>query len=211
MLTQEEILVILNKFKQGNAQVLDELFENFKPMVSSISRGYFLVGGDEEDLLQEGMIGLYKAVQTYKPSEKATFNTFAYLCVLRQVQTAVRNSLRQKRASVNVCFPITDQGMIVVDEKLNSGIYLLSEELNPEESLIENETKTELTKAIKQILSELEFEVLSLYLKGFSYHDISSKLEKDQKSIFNAVARMKEKLQKFFEGEKNVSSIISKI
>ncbi len=199
-MTQDEVLNFLDQFKNGDEQAIEQLLEAFKPMVKSICRGYFLLDGDEEDLIQEGMIGLYKAIQTYSEDKKASFQTFAYICVLRQVQMAVRASLRKKQTNLNSSLPITDQGMIVVDEASGLGIYLLSEELNPEESLIENEQKQELTKKIKAVLSDFEFKVFSFYLKGFSANDIAAKTGKDAKSISNAIARTKDKLRNCFGG-----------
>lgn len=199
-MTQDEVLVLLNKFQNGDESCLDELLNSFKPMVKSICRGYFLLDGDDEDLIQEGMIGFYKAVQTYNKNQKATFQTFAYLCVLRQVQMAVRKSLRNKQNNLNTCLPISEQGRIVVDTAQNESIYLLSEELNPEEMLIENEQKSILTKQIKSVLSDFEFVVFDLYLQGFSHADIALSTQKDIKSVSNAVARTKEKLKNFFGG-----------
>ena len=207
MLNQAEIVDLLQKAKNGDDKSLDCLLNSFKPMVSSIARGYFLVGGDEEDLMQEGMIGLYKAIEGYKESSKTTFSTFAYLCIKRQVQNTIRASLRKERAKLNDYLSITNQGMIALEDK-NSGIYLLSDELNPEESYIDREEKKELSDIIKKELSEFEFNVLFLYLKGFNHSDISQKLSKDVKSISNAIARIKQKLQNVL-GEENVSSTIS--
>ncbi len=200
-LNQDQICELISSFKKGTTDSLDTLMENFKPMVSSIARGYFLVGGDDEDLMQEGMIGLYKAILSYDECCSTTFSTFAYLCILRQVQTAVRASLRKNRAVLSNFISISNQGMIVVDEE-KSGIYLVSSELNPEESLITAEQKSELSEIIMKKLSKFEFLVLGLYLKGFSYTDISQKLCKDIKSVSNAIARMRMKLQNYFGGEK---------
>lgn len=207
-LTQEKVLEMLALFKKGDTESLGSLIEGFKPMVSRIVRGFFLIGGDDEDLMQEGMIGLYKAIQTYNQENKATFSTFAYLCVLRQVQTAVRASLRKNKASLNAYVSISSQGMMVVDDRAGTGIYLISDELNPEENLIEREQKQELSKIIKKQLSDFEFSVLGLYLKGFSHSDIAQKFNKDIKSISNAIARIRVKLQSFLGGE-NVSSTLS--
>ena len=161
MLNQNEIVELLEKAKSGDDKSLDELLNAFKPMASSIARGYFLVGGDEEDLVQEGMIGLYKAIESYNKNNKTTFSTFAYLCIKRQVQGAVRKSLRKERAKLNDYLSITNQGMIALEDS-SSGIYLLSDELNPEESFIESEEKKELSSIVKKELSEFEFNVLFL-------------------------------------------------
>ena len=208
MFNQEKIVELLQKVKNGDDKSLEVLLNDFKPMVSSIARGYFLVGGDEEDLVQEGMIGLYKAIEGYKEDSKTTFSTFAYLCIKRQVQNTIRSSLRKERAKLSDYLPITNQGMIAATEDEENGIYLLSDELNPEESFIEAEEKKELSDIIKKELSEFEFNVLFLYLKGFNHSDIAQKLSKDAKSISNAIARIKQKLQNVLGGE-NVSSTIS--
>ena len=208
MLNQDEVLSLLDKAKSGDSKSLEQILNNFKPMVSSISRGFFLVGGDDEDLVQEGMIGLYKAIESYDKDNKSTFSTFAYLCIKRQVQNTIRKSLRKDRQKLSDYLPISNQGMIVVDEEKDKGIYLLSDELNPEESYIELEQKKEFSSVIRKELSLFEFKVLCLYLKGYSHSDIQEKLKKDAKSVSNAIARIKIKLQNFFGG-KDVSSIIS--
>ncbi len=201
-LNQEQTVILLEKAKKGDEKSLETLLNNFKPMVSSIARGYFLVGGDEEDLVQEGMIGLYKAIEKYDEEQKTTFSTFAYLCIKRQVQNTVRSSLRKERAKLSDYLPITNQGMITIDETEENGIYLLSDELNPEESFIEREQKKELSLIIKKELSDFEFNVLFLYLKGYSHGDIAVCLKKDSKSVSNAIARIKQKLQNVLGGEK---------
>lgn len=212
MLNEDEILVLLKKAKSGDNISLEKLLNNFKPMVNSITRGYFLIGGDDEDLVQEGMIGLYKAIETYKESSQSSFSSFAYLCIKRQVQNTIRASLRKDRAKINSPLSITNQGMITLDENDESGIYLLSDDPNPEESFLQEEERNRLSVIIKKELSDFEFKVLFLYLKGYSHSDISEKLNKDVKSVSNAIARIKSKLQNVFGGEKeNVSSIISKI
>lgn len=207
MISQDEVLSLLKQAKSGDEKSLEMLLNSFKPMVSSICRGYFLVGGDDEDLVQEGMIGLYKAIENYDEDNKTAFSTFAYLCIKRQVQNTVRASFRKERAKLNNYLSITNQGMITVDEDKNSGIYLLSEDLNPEESFLDAEQKKELSKIIKKELSEFEFNVLFLYLKGYSHLDIANKLSKDTKSVSNAIARIKQKLQIVLGGE-NVSSAL---
>ena len=208
MLNQDEVLTFLEKAKNGDGKSLEQILNNFKPMVSSIARGYFLVGGDDEDLVQEGMIGLYKAIQSYDEKNKSTFSTFAYLCIKRQVQNTIRKSFRKDRQKLSDYLPISNQGMIVVDEEKDKGIYLLSDELNPEESFLESEEKKEFSSIIKKKLSQFEYKVLFLYLKGYSYIDIQQKLKIDAKSVTNAIARIKIKLQNIFGG-KDVSSIIS--
>ena len=207
-LTQEDVIKLLKRAKKGDEESQDTLIDNYKKMVKSIVRGFFLIGGDAEDLMQEGMIGLYKAMQSYNASNKATFTTFAYLCVLRQIQSAIRSSFRKGRFILGDFLPISNQGMIVLDDTNNKGIYLISSELSPEENVIQREHQQELSDIIKKQISNFEFKVLGLYLKGYSHFEIAQKLGKDIKSVSNAIFRIRTKLQNFFGGE-NVSSAIS--
>ncbi len=197
ILTPEQTALLLARARKGDTTALDDLIENFKPMVSSIARGYFLVDGDDEDLVQEGMIGLYKAVQSFKESGGASFSSFAYLCIVRQVQTAIRSGIRKK--STNAFLSISNQGSIDLSEEGDGvSIFLVSSDLTPEEKFLQLESKHELSALIKKQLSDLEFSVLGFYLKGFSHVDISQKLNIDLRSVANAIARMRMKLKDLF-------------
>ena len=203
-----EDLVLLNQARAGNEASLETLIDKYKPIVSGIARGYFLIGGDTDDLIQEGMIGLYKAIQNYKENNKSKFSTYAYHCIKHQVQSAVRSSLSNKNSPLNAYLSISNQGMLLIgnenEDEIDEehGIFLASGEPSPEEKFFEQERKLEITNAVKKQLSDFEYKVLKLYLKGYSYLDIAQKLQKDNKSIDNAITRLKQKLQSaFWEGK----------
>ena len=179
-----EDLVLLNQARAGNETSLETLIDKYKPIVSGIARGYFLIGGDTDDLIQEGMIGLYKAIQNYKENNKSKFSTYAYHCIKHQVQSAVRSSLSNKNSPLNAYLSISNQGMLLIgnenEDEIDEehGIFLASGEPSPEEKFFEQERKLEITNAVKKQLSDFEYKVLKLYLKGYSYLDIAQKLQK---------------------------------
>ena len=199
-------LVLLERARKGDEASLEKLIDIFKPTVSSIVRSYFLNDGDNDDLIQEAMIGLYKAIQSYNDKAGIKFSTYAYSCIKHKVQSAVRSSLSGKNSPLNACLSISNQGKLLIGNEKEEendeehGIFLASNELSPEEKFFEQERKLEITNAIKRVLSEYEYNVLKLYLKGYSYLDIAKKLGKDNKSIDNAISRLKQKLQVVFEG-----------
>ena len=190
---------LLLKARAGDNMALEDLINSLRPMVNSICHGYFLTGGDEEDLVQEGMIGLYKAILTYDASSQVKFGTFAYTCVKRQVQQAIRSSLSGKNAPLTNYLSIDAHGSISVgvhDEDETEGeIYIPSTTPNPEDNLINKENFNELSNNIRSALSEYEYQVLTLYLQGLSYKQISLTLDKNIKSVDNAIRRIKDKLE----------------
>lgn len=210
MINETNEKILLKQAKQGNTDSLEKLIELYKSMVNSIVRGYFLIGGDNDDLVQEGMIGLYKAILSYDENCDTKFFTYSFLCVKRQVMGAVRASKRFKNMPLNRAYiSINNQGMLLFgnsdeenDDGDECGIFLSSEQLSPEEKFFEREQGVEITKKIKEMLSDFEFNVLALYLNGFSYADIGYKLNKDSKSIDNAINRLKKKLQSIYQGGK---------
>ena len=195
-LTDEELISMI---KDGNDLAESEIFNRYKDLVTKICRGYFIVGGDLEDLVQEGMIGLYKAIQTYDTSSDVKFGTFAYLCVKRQVQQAVRSSLSNKNAPLSNYLSIDSHGAISVgtydEEDSENEFCIPSDSPSPEDNLIKKETMTELNNKIRSVLSDYEYRVLTLYLKGYSYKQISLLLDKNTKSVDNAIERIKDKLE----------------
>ena len=185
--------MLLLKAKAGDTKSLDELLQIFKPMVNGIARGYFLNDREQADLVQEGMIGLYKAFLKYNINSETPFYTFARTCVKRQVISAVRSSLTQKNSPLSEYISIDIQSEFDVDE--NEQEDYPSDELTPEQVFELHEQEKEIFAKIKQILSEFELQVLNLYLKGESYKDIANKLDKNEKSIDNAIVRIKSKLK----------------
>ena len=199
--------LLLLEARAGDARALDELMNDLRPMVKTIARGYFLTNGDTADLIQEGMIGLYKAFLSYDLESKATFSTYASICIRRQMISAVRTSLSQKNLPLNQYIGIGAQGGLILDGGEQDLEYTLpSEELSPEERVMLVERTREIKKQIKATLSAFELEVLGKYLAGASYKEIAKSLDKTEKSIDNAITRIKNKL-KFLEG-KDVSSAL---
>lgn len=190
MLTDEELIVAT---QNGDDAAENQLFERYKDLVTKISRGYFIVGGDIEDLIQEGMIGLYKAIKGFSPQKDASFKTFATICIKHQIQTAI------KRASANKNKPLSSAVSLQSFDKTSENMdYLPLElvlEVTPAERAIDKENFFALKQSIKECLSEFEIKILKQYLQGYSYKEIASNLNISQKSIDNALSRIKSKLR----------------
>ena len=185
---------LLRAAKGGDASSLEKLFLDLKPMVNSVARRYFLNGGDQADLVQEGMVGLYKAFLNFDINSDLPFYPYAKKCVSSQVISAVRSSMALKNT------PLTDYTSLsrfALNEEDDSEGYP-SEERTPEQILEERERGRELSSIIKKVLSDFEWNVLKLFLKGYSYKNIAIELDKNEKSIDNAIVRIKSKL-KFLE------------
>lgn len=170
-----------------------ELFTRYKNNINRISRSFFLVGGDTEDLIQEGMIGLYKAIKYYTADKNASFSTFANLCIKRQIQTAVKMATSHKNKILSSAIPIAEEETNEEDDE-HLGLVIPSSAPNPDDSLISKETINEIKLQIKEKLSVLELKILSQYLAGKSYNEISEKLDLNKKSVDNALSRIKSKL-----------------
>ncbi|MBQ7602926.1 MAG: sigma-70 family RNA polymerase sigma factor [Clostridia bacterium] len=197
MQDKEEDRMLLMQARSGDKIALENLLNKFRPMVNRITRGYFLTNGDDDDLAQEGMIGLYKAFLTYEINSDVAFGTFAYLCVKRQVLQAVRSSMSAKNSPLSNYLSIDPHGSINMgdDEDEEGAYYIPSDSPSPEENFLTKESMNELNIKIKSVLSDYEYSVLLLYLKGFSYKQISLTLDKNPKSVDNAIGRIRDKLQ----------------
>lgn len=191
MLTDEELVI---KAQNGDSESELELFSRYKNALRKISRSYFLIGGDIEDLIQEGMIGLYKAIKSYTPQKNVTFSAFAVLCIKRQVQTAVKKASSQKNMILSTALPLNVQSENDDEDENNLEIVIPSPEPTPEERIVSKETLREMKEAIKNKLSNMELKVLSSYLKGHPYKAISAEIGLSLKSIDNALTRIKKKL-----------------
>ncbi|WP_345947252.1 RNA polymerase sporulation sigma factor SigH [Natroniella acetigena] len=185
--------------QNGNALALEYLICKYKNFVKAKARSYFLIGGDREDIIQEGMIGLYKAIRDYKVERLASFPAFAELCITRQIITAIKTATRQKHQPLNSYISLNkplyseDSGRTLLDILKGSKLS------NPERLFITNETYQMLETNIKKILSDLELSVLIEYLKGRSYQEIAKTLDRHVKSVDNALQRIKKKLEHFLE------------
>ena len=171
----EEVLTYVNA---GSRQEMEYLIEKYKPLVRAKARSYFLVGADREDIVQEGMIGLFKAVRDYKPEKKIPFIAFADICITRQVITAVKAATRQKHIPLNSYVSLNKK---VFDEDSDKYLIEVIEEAsitNPEELLISKEEISFIESLVIELLSPFEKEVLRKYLSGITYQEIARKLDK---------------------------------
>ena len=196
----DEDIVLLTQDADGAA--LEYLLNKYKNFVRSRARSYFLIGADHEDIVQEGMIGLYKAIRDYKTDKLASFRAFAELCVTRQIITAIKTATRQKHIPLNSYVSLNKP--IYDDEHDRTLLDVISEEIqsNPEELLISQEDLTLIEGRIGEMLSPLEKQVLLRYLDGKSYQEISDELGRHVKSIDNALQRIKRKMQGFLDETK---------
>lgn len=190
----------------GDDAVQDYLLDKYKSLVRAKSRAYFLIGADSEDIIQEGMIGLYKAVRDFNGEKNTSFRSFAELCVNRQMITAIKAATRQKHQPLNSYISLNKP--VYEDETEQTYMDLLQEGafLNPETLLIGQENRSFLEDQLVKHLSGFETRVLMLYLQGRSYFEIARTLKKPEKSIDNALQRIKKKLERFLE-EKDVDGM----
>lgn len=193
--SDEELIVHL---RDGETKITDYIMEKYKNLVRSKAKSMYILGADREDLIQEGMIGLFKAIRDYDIGRDASFFTFADLCVSRQMYTAVQAAGRQKHAPLNTYISLyasTEQrGDGEEWELINSLISQV--EKSPEDLLIDKENLERLEKIIERELSSFEKQVLDLYLTGMKYTQIAKVLGRDEKSTDNALQRIKGKLRK---------------
>ena len=192
--TDEELALLA---QQGDDAALEYLLNKYKNFVRSKARSYFLIGADHEDIVQEGMIGLYKAIRDFKPEKLSSFRAFAELCITRQIITAIKTATRQKHIPLNSYVSLNKP--IYDDESDRTLLDVITEGrvANPEDMLISQEDVGLIEDKIGQMLSSLEREVLSAYLDGKSYQEIAQELDRHVKSIDNALQRVKRKLEKF--------------
>ncbi len=179
----DEELVLL--YRSGVTEAVDVLMDRYKLLVRRMSRARFLIGGDEEDLIQEGMIGLYKAVRDFQTDKNASFRTFAKLCIDRQMIKAIASSNSRKHMPLNNFISLSDEEW---DEKTEAA------KDSPEDVIIRQELHKELLARMKKGLSPLERNVLDLYLNGLDYREIAERLERTPKSTDNALQRIRHKI-----------------
>lgn len=192
----EEIVAMV---KEGNDRALEYLLQKYQNFVKAKAKSYFLIGADKEDIYQEGMIGLFKAIRDFRDDKLASFKVFAELCITRQIITAVKTATRQKHIPLNTYVslnkPIYDEESDRTLLDIISGVKTM----DPEELMIDREDMENLEETMHRVLSSLEMEVLNSYLDGKSYQEIASDLERESKSIDNALQRVKRKLEKCLE------------
>lgn len=185
--------------REGDSGALEYLIHKYKNFVRAKARSYFLIGADHEDIVQEGMIGLYKAIRDFKGDKLSSFKAFAELCITRQIITAIKTATRQKHIPLNSYVsldrPIYDED----SDRTLLDVICGNRVTDPEELLINQEEFVDIELKMGEILSELERKVLMLYLDGRSYQEISIDLDRHVKSIDNALQRVKRKLERFVE------------
>lgn len=195
-LTDEEL--VHEAHECGNTLAYEYLILKYRNFVKSKARSYFLIGADKEDILQEGMIGLYKAIRDYRCDKQSSFRAFAELCITRQIITAIKTATRQKHTPLNSYVSLNKQ-VYEDDDRTLLDIIPRAKNVNPEEIMIHREGLQDVERAIAKVLSDLECQVLRSYLDGKSYQEIAEDLRRHVKSIDNALQRVKRKLEKCFD------------
>nr|WP_026478114.1 RNA polymerase sporulation sigma factor SigH [Alkaliphilus transvaalensis] len=190
---------IVEDAKNGDLVALELIIKKYRNFVRAKARSYFLIGADREDIVQEGMIGLYKAIRDFRSDKLSSFKAFAELCITRQIITAIKTATRQKHIPLNSYVslnkPIYDEESDRTLLDVISGHKIT----DPEELIICREELGQIEGKIGEILSDLEWKVLMLYLQGRSYQEIAGDLNRHVKSIDNALQRVKRKLEKYLE------------
>lgn len=182
--------------REGNDAALEHLLHKYKNFVKIKARAYFLIGADWDDLVQEGMIGLYKAIRDYRDDRQASFRAFAELCITRQIITAIKTATRQKHIPLN-SYVSLNRPVYFEDEsdRLLADLLCGEEITDPVDLIISGEEMQSMRSSFSKILSELEAKVLKLYIDGRSYQEIADDLERHVKSVDNALQRIKRKIE----------------
>lgn len=179
---------LISRLRSGESGISDYLMEKYKELVRYKARAMFLIGGETDDLIQEGMIGLFKAVQNYQPDKDTSFQTFATLCIDRQLYSAIQNSNRQKHMPLNSYVSLSEE-----EQEDIEGNWMES----PEAIIIDQESTRALEQEIQKVLSPMENKVLNYYLRGYNYIKIAKLMNKTPKSIDNALQRIRGKIRNF--------------
>ena len=193
---------LIARLRDGQDEIMDYLMDKYKHLVRKKAKVMFLIGGDTDDLIQEGMIGLFKAIRDYRPEKESSFYHFAELCISRQMYTAVQASGRKKHMPLNTYISLSGETTHTDEQKENVPLenVLQSGQLSdPEKMLIDRENVEYIEQMIQSRLSSFEKQVLDLYLTGMGYVEIAKVLGRDEKSTDNALSRLKSKLRKVIE------------
>ena len=185
--------------RNGDNVAEEYLLNKYKNFVRSKARSYFLIGADHEDIVQEGMIGLYKAIRDFRPDKLSSFRAFAELCITRQIITAIKTATRQKHIPLNSYVSLNKPLYDEESDRTLLDVIIEGRATNPEELIIGQEDLSSINHKIDEVLSGLEQEVLRAYLDGKSYQEIADNLGRHVKSIDNALQRVKRKLEKYLE------------
>ncbi|MBQ8971977.1 MAG: RNA polymerase sporulation sigma factor SigH [Clostridia bacterium] len=201
----DEVIVRLAQ-KDGEGAALEYLLNKYKNFVRTKARSYFLIGADHEDIVQEGMIGLYKAIRDYREDRQSSFRAFAELCITRQIITAIKTATRQKHIPLNSYISLNRP--IYEEDSDRTLLDVITEEApsNPEEMFIDREDLSVIEGRIGEMLSPLEKEVLIRYIEGKSYVEIAVEMNRHVKSVDNALQRIKRKLQRYLDEKESAEA-----
>ena len=187
---------IVEAAKKGNKRAQELIISKYENFVKSKAKSYFLIGADKEDIYQEGMIGLYKAIRDFNREKSTSFRAFAELCITRQIITAIKTATRQKHIPLNTYISLNKPVSEEESDRTLLDIISSIKTTDPEELIISQEQKAFMEEEINKVLSDLEIQVLQSYLEGKSYQEIACDLDRHSKSIDNALQRVKKKLEK---------------
>lgn len=210
-MTDEEI--VLASQKDRNNLAVDFIVNKYRNFVRAKARSYFLIGADREDIIQEGMIGLYKATRDFRADKLSSFRAFADLCVTRQIITAIKTATRQKHIPLNSYISLNKPIYNEDSDRTLLDVLSCTKVANPEELIISREEFADIELKMNSILSDLEWHVLTAYLDGKTYDEMAVELHRHVKSIDNALQRVKRKIEKYLVSqtqdlkEKNISKI----
>lgn len=195
-LSDEQLVELVHN---GNTEALDFVIQKYRNFVRAKARSYFLIGADREDIVQEGMIGLYKAVRDYKGDKLSTFRAFAELCITRQIITAIKTATRQKHIPLNSYVSLDKPIYDEESDRTLMDVLTGTKATDPQEMIINREQFASIEGKVNELLSDLERQVLALYLDGRTYQEISEELNRHVKSVDNALQRVKRKLERYLE------------
>lgn len=193
--------VIVELAKSDNPGALEYIISKYKSFVRTKARAYFLVGADNDDIVQEGMIGLYKAIRDYDKHKLTSFRSFAEICITRQIITAIKSATRQKHIPLNFYVSLNKPVYEEESERTLEDIISGNKATDPMELFIGREDMDIMESKIGEVLSELEMEVLMSYIDGKTYQEIAEDLNRDVKSVDNALQRVKRKLERFLSSK----------
>lgn len=182
---------LVKRAKNNDSEALGALFEKYNSLINRISRRYYLVGGESEDLVQEGYIGLFNAILSFDENVDVTFKTFATNCIDRKIKTAITQANRQKNKPLNGYTTIIDD----IEDGDEEGYIVISNELTPEEKIIDKQKFSIIKTEINKVLTAEQKKVLVMYLNGDSYSEIAIKMETNVKKVYNTIFQIKKKLQ----------------
>jgi RNA polymerase sporulation-specific sigma factor len=197
-LTDEAVAELARGF-DGDA--LEFILNKYKNFVRAKARSYFLIGADREDIVQEGMIGLYKAVRDFRASKLTSFRAFAELCITRQIITAIKTATRQKHRPLNSYVSLNKPAYDEESDRMLIDVISCSKISNPEDIIIGREDFTTIESKMGKLLSPLEMQVLKKYIEGKSYFEVAEELDRSVKSVDNALQRVKNKLEKLISAD----------